>query len=207
MIRLYRIALSTNVERVAIALAHKGIPVEPVEVSYEDRSEVVRVSGQELVPVIQDGPRVVIDSMVIVRYLEDTYPDTPRVYPIDPARRAEVDVFIDWFNRVWKRPPNAITAELEKPEGQHDAVSLAKWEAEMRGSLDLFETMLAGRDYLMGEFGAADIAAFPFVKYAVIPEFSDRYLFHTVLSRYLKIGDRYPRLAAWIARVDRRPRV
>src|SRR5262249_41274078 len=79
--------------------------------------------------------------------------------------------------------------------------------AEMRGSLDLFESMLTGRDHLMGDFGAADIAAFPFVKYAVIPEFSDRYLFHTVLSRYLKIGDRYPRLAAWIARMERRPRV
>jgi glutathione S-transferase len=206
MIRLYRLALSTNVERVTLALAYKGIAVESVEVPYDDRSEVVRVSGQELVPVIQDGPRVVIDSMVIVRYLEKAYPDTPRLYPADPARRAEVEVFIDWFNRVWKRPPNAITVELEKPEGQHDAVSLAKWEAEMRASLDLFETMLTGRDHLMGEFGAADIAAFPFVKYAVIPEFSDRYLFHTVLSRYLKIGDRCPRLAAWIARMDRRPR-
>jgi len=207
MIRLYRIALSTNVERVTLALAYKGIPAESVEVTYEDRSEVVRVSGQELVPVIQDGPRVVIDSMVIVRYLEDSYPDTPRLWPTDPARRTEVDIFIDWFNRVWKRPPNLITVELEKPEGQHDPVSLAKWEAEMRGSLDLFESMLTGRDHLMGDFGAADIAAFPFVKYAVIPEFSDRYLFHTVLSRYLKIGDRYPRLAAWIARMERRPRV
>ena len=206
MIRLYRLALSTNVERVSLALAYKGLPVESVDVPYDDRSEVVRVSGQELVPVIQDGPRVVIDSMVIVRYLEDTYPETPRLYPADPARRAEVDVFIDWFNRAWKRAPSLITQELEKPEGQHDAVSLAKWEAEMRDSLDLFETMLTGRDHLMGEFGAADVAAFPFVKYAVVPEFSDRYLFHTVLSRYLRIGDRYPRLAAWIARVDRRPR-
>jgi len=206
MIRLYRLALSTNVERVALALAHKGLPVESVEVPYEDRSEVVRVSGQELVPVIQDGPRVVIDSMVIVRYLEDAYPDAPRLYPEDPARRAEVDVFVDWFNRVWKRAPNAITSELEKPEGQHDAVSIAKWEAEMRSSLDLFESMLNGREHLMGDFGAADVAAFPFVKYAVIPEFADRYLFHTVLSRYLKIGEHYPRLAAWIARVDRRPR-
>src|SRR5215813_5291302 len=165
MIRLYRIALSTNVERVTLALAYKGIPAESVEVTYEDRSEVVRVSGQELVPVIQDGPRVVIDSMVIVRYLEDSYPDTPRLWPTDPARRTEVDIFIDWFNRVWKRPPNLITVELEKPEGQHDPVSLAKWEAEMRGSLDLFESMLTGRDHLMGDFGAADIAAFPFVKY------------------------------------------
>jgi len=206
MIRLYRVALSTNVERVTLALAYKGISVESVEVPYEDRSEVVRVSGQELVPVIQDGPRVVIDSMAIVRYLEDSYPDTPRLYPSDPARRAEVDIFIEWFNRVWKRAPNAITQELEKPEGQHDAVAIARWEAEMRASLDLFEAMLTGRDHLMGEFGAADVAAFPFVKYAVIPEFSDRYLFHTVLSRYLKIGDRYSRLAAWIGRVDRRAR-
>ena len=47
----YRIPFSTNVERIALALAHKGIPVEYVDVDPDDRSPVVEVSGQELVPV------------------------------------------------------------------------------------------------------------------------------------------------------------
>ena len=55
MLRLYRAPFSTNVERVALALAHKGLEVESVEISYEDRSPVVEVSGQPLVPVLEIG--------------------------------------------------------------------------------------------------------------------------------------------------------
>ena len=54
-LRLYRFPFSTNVERVALALAHKGLEVESVWVNPADRREVVRISGQELVPVLVDG--------------------------------------------------------------------------------------------------------------------------------------------------------
>src|SRR5437867_305778 len=206
MIRLYRFPGSTNDERVALALAHKRIPVESAEIDPADRSEVVRVSAQPLVPPIRDGDRVVFDSMTIVRYLEDTYPESPRLFPADAARRAEVEIFLDWFDRVWKRPPNAITAELEKPEAAQDLPAIARWGAGMQASLGRFESMLTGRAYLMGEFGAADVAAFPFVKYALIPEFADEELFHTILSRYMRLGEDHPNVRSWIDRVDSRPR-
>lgn len=99
-LRLYRIPFSTNVERVALALAHKGLEVDSVVVESADRSEVVRVSGQELVPVLVDGETVVSDSTAILEHLEERFPDQP-LYPTDPARRAELRLFIDWFNRVW----------------------------------------------------------------------------------------------------------
>jgi glutathione S-transferase len=56
MIRLYRARFSTNVERVALALAHKRLGAEPVWIEYSDRSLVEQVSGQGLVPVLDyDG--------------------------------------------------------------------------------------------------------------------------------------------------------
>lgn len=204
MIRLYRFPLSTNVERVALALAHKKLPVESVVVDPNDRSEVRRVSGQDLVPVIDDGGTIVSDSMEIVRYLEDRYPE-PRLYPADPARRAEMTIFIDWFNRVWKRPPNDMEAEMGKPSP--DAARIERLGRAMAGALDLFEGMLQGRDYLMGnEFSAADCAAFPFLRYALIHPDGDPYLFHDILVRYQKLGPQHARLASWIRRVDERPR-
>ncbi len=113
-IRVYGIPFSTNVERVALALGHKGLDAEWVMVDPRDRTAVEELSGQPLVPVIEHEGRVISDSMVIVRYLEDRHPERP-LYPRGPARRAETLVFIDWFNRVWKRPPNDIEAELGKP--------------------------------------------------------------------------------------------
>ena len=207
MLTLYRVKLSTNVERVALALAHKALKVESVWVPYEDRTEIRRISGQDLVPVLIDDGKVVIDSMEIVRYLEDRFPATPPLYPRDPARRADCLVLIDWFNRVWKRPPNDMEAELSKPEGQRDMRRVERLGRAMQGYLDLFEQMLTGRDYLLGDFSAADIAAFPFLKYATLHDPGDPHLFHKILVDYQKPGNSHPNVASWIARVDKRPRV
>lgn len=204
MIRLYRIPFSTNVERVSLALAHKQVPTESVHVDPEDRTVVREISGQDLVPVLVDNGRVVADSTRILEYVEERYPDPP-LYPRDAAGRAETRIFIDWFNRVWKGPPNEIEDELTKTVTDQGRV--AALGAEMRDSLDLFEQMLIGRDYLLGEFSAADCAAFPFLKYALIHQDDDDELFHQVLVEYLPLGNGHPRVAEWIERVDAHPRV
>jgi glutathione S-transferase len=206
MIRLYRIPHSTNVERVALALAHKGIEAESVWIDPADRGEVRRISGQRLVPVLVDGDEAIADSTRILEYLEESYPQRP-LYPEDTAPRAEMEMFVDWFNRVWKVPPNAIAAELVKAKPNEKRI--AEWGGELRGRLDLFERLLEDRGHLLGEdFSAADCVAFPFLKYAALPmPDGDDELFHRVLRDYQPLGDAHPRLEAWIRRVDARPRV
>jgi glutathione S-transferase len=204
MIRLYRFRFSTNVERVTLALAHKGLEVESIWVDPEDRDPVERVSGQRLVPVIEDNGQVVFDSTAILRHLEERHPEPP-LYPSHEAEQAALDIYIDWFNRVCKRPPNEIEAELlaEKPE-ERRIEELGAWMAR---NLDFHEELLAGRDYLFGDgFSAADCAAFPFLKYALIREPEDDELFHRILDEHQSVAGR-PRLEAWIRRVDERPRV
>jgi glutathione S-transferase len=203
LIRLYRAPFSTNVERVALALAHKGLAVESVVIDYSDRSEVERVSGQGLVPVIEDGDRVVADSTRILRHLEERYPDPP-LFPADPARRAELDVFLEWFDEVWKGPPNEIEAELSSPLPDRERISALG--RQMAAWLDVFERMLSGREHLLGEFSAADCAAFPFLKYARSRDPADDEPFHRVVDEFQELGDDHPRLAAWIDSVDKRPR-
>ena len=203
MIRLYRARFSTNVERVALALAHKGLRAEPAWIEYSDRSPVEQVSGQGLVPVLDYDGQVVADSMEIVRFLEQRHPDPP-LFPRDPARRAEALVFVDWFNRVWKRPPNEIEAELSKPSPDH--ARIGELAGLMGTYLDVFEDMLAGREHLMGRaFGVADVCAFPFLKYAALHDPADDELFHRILRDYQRDRHR-PRLEAWIHRMDQRPR-
>jgi glutathione S-transferase len=195
VIRVWRVPFSTNVERVSIALAHKGLEAEWVEVPDDDRSEVRRVSGQELVPVLQHDGRVIVDSPVILRYLEELQLNPP-LWPREPARCAEVDVFIDWFNRLWKRPPNLIA------DGKVDQ---GTYGPRITESLDLFESLLDGRDFLFGdELGIADVIAYPFLKYAAIWEDGDEQEFHRILQRWLRTDD-HPRVDAWIRRVHAVP--
>jgi glutathione S-transferase len=197
LLKLYRAPFSTNVERVALALAHKGLEAESTWIEYPDRSEVERVSGQPLVPVLVDGDEVVVDSMAIVRHLEERHPE-PELYPREPARCAEMLTFIDWFNQVWKVWPNSIEAGRDV-EG---------CSAAMARSLDRFEALLDGRDHLMGdEFSAADVAAFPFLKFALFRHRDDDEPFHLILERHQQLdSERHERLAGWIRRVNERPR-
>jgi glutathione S-transferase len=194
-VKLYRAPFSTNVERVALALAHKGLAVESVWIDYADRSQVERVSGQPLVPVLVDGDEVVVDSMAIVCHLEERHPEPP-LYPAERARREDMLVFIDWFNHVWKVWPNSIEAGR----------AVEECSAAMAGALDRFEAMLDGRDHLMGdEFSAADVCAFPFLKFALLRDPEDDEEFHLVLERHQRLNG-HERLAAWIQRVNERPR-
>ena len=69
-----------------------------------------------------EGDRVLTDSPVILEYLEERFPDPP-LYPAEPARRAELRTFVDWFNRVWKRPPNLIVDEEREAEPDRDRIA------------------------------------------------------------------------------------
>jgi glutathione S-transferase len=191
-LRVHRIPFSTNVERVALAAAHKGIAVEWIDHDPDDRSAIRALSGQHFVPVAELGGQVIVDSPAILRELERRLPDPP-LWPAEPARRAEADIFVDWFNRVWKVAPNRMAGEADA--------------AELRGSLDRFEALLTGRDYLLGDhFGIADVIAFPFLKYAASIEPDDSDPFHHVLAEHLALGGGHPRLRDWIARCDGLPR-
>ena len=177
--------------------------MEWIDVDPADRSEIEVVSGQPLAPVLVDDGRVVTDSTVILRYLEELQPE-PALFPREPARRAETDVFLDWFNRVWKRPPNEIEAERAKPAP--DQARIDALGQELTAALDLFEDLLDGREYLLGDFSVADCAAFPFLKYAKLRNPADDELFHRILEDNLRLDGGHPRLAAWIDRVYARPR-
>jgi len=76
----------------------------------------------------------------------------------------------------------------------------------MRAAVDLFEALLAERHYLFGEFGLADITAFPFLKYAAFGlEARDDHLFHRILVEHMPLSADSP-LRSWAERVDAHPR-
>jgi glutathione S-transferase len=203
-LRLYAIPFSTNVERVGLAMGHKGLDAEVVMCDPRDRSPIREVSGQILVPVLVDGGEVVTDSSRIVEHLEERFPE-PRLFPTDAARAAEVRLFVDWFDRAWKRPPNELEAEIRKPRPSRPAIE--DHRATLRGSLGQFEALLDGRPYLMGDdFTAADVSAFPFLRYALGLPPSDDELFHRILAENLALDGTHPRVEAWLRRVDTRPR-
>lgn len=96
--RLYSYWRSSAAYRVRIALNLKELPYETVSVSLvpgvsEHRAAAYRaINPQMLVPFLQDGELGIAQSMAILEYLEETYPDTP-LLPKDEPLRSRVRAF------------------------------------------------------------------------------------------------------------------
>jgi glutathione S-transferase len=85
MIRLYQLERCPWCAAARQGLANVGADYETVEVPRErsERSDVIELSGQQLVPVIVDGDTVVWDSRRIVRYLYETYGGAERTRSVN----------------------------------------------------------------------------------------------------------------------------
>ena len=91
--KLYTYFRSSASYRVRIALALKGLAHEARYVSLpkaEHQAEGFRaVNAQGLVPALEDAGRVLIQSLAIMEYLDERYPEPP-LLPADPLDRAYV---------------------------------------------------------------------------------------------------------------------
>lgn len=71
----------------------------------------------------------------------------------------------------------------------------------MSGALRLW----TGRDHLFGDgFSAADVCAYPFLKYAIARNHADVEAFHLVLEEHTRLEPGHLRLRGWLERVNRR---
>jgi glutathione S-transferase len=195
--KLHAIPHSTNVHRVLLALRLKGLDAEVVQHPVGDRGGVRAISGQDLVPVLEtDAGDVLVDSMPIVAWIDATWPEPHPLYPSDPAARREVQAFIDFFNFVWKVPPNAIDA------ADDDDPRIPGWRAQLRAWQVGFDALLTDRPFLFGDRpGAADVCAYPFLRFTTTSDPDDDDLFHGILVETL--SDTQPsRLTAWIERMS-----
>ncbi|MDP6977238.1 MAG: glutathione S-transferase family protein [Myxococcota bacterium] len=116
-VKLYSQLLNPFTEKVACALALKGVPYLRTEVSGSE--EVKRLSpDKQTLPVLEiDGKRVA-DSNAIIAWLDELYPE-PSLYSLDPTTRRQQERLAEWsdssFAFYWNRWL-AVTEEHERQE-------------------------------------------------------------------------------------------
>src|SRR5262245_39739086 len=79
--KLYTYFRSSASYRVRIALAYKGLAPDTAYVSLpkkEHQADAFRaINAQALVPALEEGGRVLIQSLAIMEYLDETHPEPP----------------------------------------------------------------------------------------------------------------------------------
>ncbi len=91
--KLYTYFRSTAAYRVRIALNLKNIEHELVAVNLlageEQKAPYIEINPQRLVPAFEHDGKILYQSMAILEYLEEDYPE-PSLLPDDSAERADV---------------------------------------------------------------------------------------------------------------------
>lgn len=188
--RAWGIPWSTNCERVSIAAALADVEIDWTLVTFDDRTLIEELSGQKGVPVAQLDGKIVVGSLEIVSRI------APQLWPADARQHALVDTFLEWFDRIWQHPLGVLWRDDDEGRKARAAKRLDR-------SLDRFEALLEA-DYLFGELCVADVASYPFLKYATDTNREDDYDIHEIMRRALSVEGR-PRIAAWLTRMSTLP--
>jgi ganglioside-induced differentiation-associated protein 1 len=111
MLRLYHYWSSVCSQKVRMCLAEKGLRYESTHLDLFTfqhwEPEYRRINPKGVVPAIEHDGKIVIESNVILEYLEDCFPET-RLRPDDPYARAEMRIWL--FNSEEIAHANVNTA-------------------------------------------------------------------------------------------------
>ena len=93
MVKLHGVSISNYFSSAKAAFLEKKVPFEEVTIFPSQNETVLAVSRMGKVPWIEVDGEILTETNVIYDYLEDINPE-PRLYPIDPWKRAKVKELI-----------------------------------------------------------------------------------------------------------------
>lgn len=100
MVTLHQWEISPFCQKVARMLKFKGIEFETINYNGVLGAKVPMLSKVGKVPVLDINGQRIQDSTRIARYLDETYPDLPRLYPLDPIQKAYAELWEDWADEL-----------------------------------------------------------------------------------------------------------
>jgi glutathione S-transferase len=200
-VTLYYLSGSPFAWRVWLALAHKGIDFELKRMSY-DAGDFAKPDFQALtprrkVPVLVHDGFVLYESAAIVEYIEDRWPDKPRLFSADVQQRARERRLVreadQYFAEAMER---LVVAVLFTPPEKRDPVRIAAGSDDLRKELAVWEGMITG-DHLAGALSAADFTLYPQI--ALVDRMAKR---NPGLIPADLVG---PKIGAWMRRMEALP--
>jgi glutathione S-transferase len=186
--KLYGSLASAYVARVAMAARLKGLDLElafPAGGNLKS-PEFLRINPLGKIPALEDGGRHVIESAVILEYLEDRFPAKP-LLPADAFERARVRTLVRLVD-LYLQPPVYTLGRNANP-ATRDAAAVDAAKTAMNAALAYFEP------YLVGPWAAG--ATPTLADCAMVPTFEG--LMHRTAGAH-GLGDvlaPHPKLAAW----------
>jgi len=228
MLELYHSVNSVCAQKVRVALAEKGLQYREHLMTLRGDQfapEYMKLNPNGVVPTLVHDERPVVESSVILYYLDEAFPEPP-LMPQEPQRRAAVRMFnklIDeyvhnsctiltfatafrpWFAGLTGEQIEARLAKSpsrQRTEYKRDVALHGLDSKYVRDALGHHEKLLKMMDDALGRGTWLAGERFSLADAAVIP-----YILRLDLLELKKIWEKQPRVGAWYARMRERPSV
>jgi glutathione S-transferase len=184
---LYAHPFSSYSQKVLIAFYEKSAPFEFRVLSPDDPSagaELRALWPLEKFPVLKAGDRILIESTIIIEWLDAQYSTGERLIPADLDIALEVRMLDRIFDNYVMTPLGTIVFDRLRPDSVRDPHGVGVAHALLDRSYSWLDERMTSRQWAVGDrFSLADCAAAPALFYADwVHPIAD----HTALAAYLR---------------------
>ncbi|XP_077243761.1 putative glutathione S-transferase [Tasmannia lanceolata] len=177
--------------RVIIALDEKGVKYEYKEENLREKSPLLLKSNPvyKKIPVLIHNEKPVCESLIIVQYIDEVWPEKSPLLPKHPYERAQSRFWAGFSDKIYE---NGTRIWRNKGEAREEA------KKDFINCLKLLEGELGDETYFGGHtFGFVDVVVIPFASWFYAYETHGNF----------SVEKECPRLMAWVKRCMERESV
>src|SRR3569833_460821 len=165
---LYSHPFSSYCQKVLVALWEKDISFTYRHLEEPGAAEALKQLWPiGKFPVLVDGDRTVIETTIIIEYLDLRHPGPAPLIPEDREAALETRFLDRFFDNYVMRAMQQPVTEALRAEGGRRELAMQEARAALDKAYSWLEERLAGRSWAAGEaFSLADCAAAPALFYA-----------------------------------------
>jgi glutathione S-transferase len=207
MIELYWASGSPYAWRVMLTLEHKRVPYQSHLLSFSNgdtKSDWFRaLNPRGRVPVLRDGSYVLAESLAIMAYLDRKFPAEP-LFGRTNEEAGRVQFAISEYSAYVDPAVEGFIIPLYFGGASERAEELVKHAATLHEELAVLDAQLRAHPYLGSDAAtAADFVWFPHIK--SLERAAGKEAAKPFEFGFLPLGQRYPAVAAWLARIEALP--
>jgi glutathione S-transferase len=169
-LQLYAHPFSSYCQKVLTALYENDTPFEQRMLAPDDAKtaeEFAALWPLKRMPLLRDGERKVVESSIIIEYLDLHHPGPVRLIPADADSALEVRMMDRFFDTYVHTSLQKIVADRLRAETDRDSFGVTEARTMLDTAYAWLDKQLAGRHWAAGgAFSLADCAAAPALFYA-----------------------------------------
>jgi glutathione S-transferase len=169
-LKLYAHPFSSYCQKVLTALYENGTPFE-LRVLAPDNpkaaEEFASLWPLKRMPLLRDGERSVVESSIIIAYLDLHHPGPARLIPAGGDAALDVHMMDRFFDLYVHAPMQKVVGDRLRAEPDRDPFGVAEARSMLDAAYAWLDRQLAGQHWAAGDdFSLADCAAAPALFYA-----------------------------------------